>query len=99
MRCASFKAAALAVLLALSGCKGCCERPPVKDMGTGDMNACLSCNAVENPCNDLGLHCIRGCCGAIADMRACGPCLDDNDCGAPPCSTPGVCVSGMCVFK
>jgi hypothetical protein len=37
-----------------------------------------------------------------SDMTLCGPCKDDNDCGVPPCSTPGVCDTGRdggtCVF-
>ena len=84
------------MLFARFGLQGCCERRRSGITGTSDMNACLSC-AVENPRNDLGLHCIRGCCGAIADMRAAVPASMDND--LRRAYGAGLRVEGYCVLK
>lgn len=34
------------------------------DLAAPMPDACIACNAIFNPCNELKLHCYRGCCSA-----------------------------------
>ena len=62
--------AALLALALLAGCWRCCSAPPPPvDMASPDAS-CIRCNAVINPCPNLGLVCnaMTACCEPIGDM-------------------------------